>query len=81
MVNHRLINVHHIPGIENPTDLMTKPLHQTIHLKWLVCISMDKDPGPESAGHQGVLRLDPRLPDQDSMLPFLATFPESLHVP
>lgn len=26
-VNHRLIDVHHIPGVENPADLLTKPLH------------------------------------------------------
>ena len=48
MVNWQLIDVHHIPGIENPADLMTKPLHRTIHLKWLTHISMNKDTGPES---------------------------------
>ncbi len=42
-VNCRLINVHHIPGIENPANLLTKPLHYTTHQKWLVWISMHKD--------------------------------------
>jgi len=26
-VNHKLINIHHILGIENPANLLTKPLH------------------------------------------------------
>jgi len=47
-VNQQLIDVHHIPGIENPADLMTKPLQCTIHLKWLTHISMNKDTGPKS---------------------------------
>lgn len=42
-VNRRLIDVHHIPGIENPADLLTKPLHRTIHQKWFVRISMHAD--------------------------------------
>ena len=48
-VNHQLIDVHHIMGVKNPADLMTKLLYHTIHLKWLVRISMDKNPGPKSA--------------------------------
>jgi hypothetical protein len=42
-VNCRLVDVHHIPGVENPADLLTKPLHRVIHQKWLVRISMDQD--------------------------------------
>ncbi len=34
-VNNRLIDIHHIPGTDNPADLLTKPLHRTMHLKWL----------------------------------------------
>ena len=47
-VNHRLIDVHHIPGIENPADLLTKPLHRSTHQKWLLRISMDKDAPDET---------------------------------
>ena len=42
-VNYRLVDVHHIPGIENPADLLTKPLHRVIHQKWLLRISMHQD--------------------------------------
>jgi hypothetical protein len=42
-VNKQLVDVHHIPGIENPANLLTKPLHRSIHLKWLTCISMHND--------------------------------------
>ena len=42
-VNRRLIDVHHILGIENPADLLTKPLHRNIHSKWLTRISMHED--------------------------------------
>jgi hypothetical protein len=42
-INRRLIDVHHITGIENPADLLTKPLHQNIHSKWLTRISMHED--------------------------------------
>jgi hypothetical protein len=60
-VNHRLIDVIHIPGIENPADLLTKPLHRTIHQKWLLRIAMHQDaPDDESiaqdADHGGVSR-------------------------
>jgi hypothetical protein len=37
-VNKSLIDVHHIPGSENPSDLMTKPLHRTIHQKWIALV-------------------------------------------
>jgi hypothetical protein len=43
VVNHRLIDVHHIAGTDNVADLLTKPLHRSIHQKWLLCISMDKN--------------------------------------
>ncbi len=43
MVNKQLIDVHHIPGTKNPVDLLTKPLHCSTHLKWLVYISMHED--------------------------------------
>jgi hypothetical protein len=42
-VNRRLIDVHHIPGVENLANLLTKPLHRTIHQKWLIRISMHED--------------------------------------
>ncbi len=60
-VNHRLIDVIHIPGIENPADLLTKPLHRTIHQKWLLRIAMHQD-APDNnsieqdADHGGVSR-------------------------
>jgi Reverse transcriptase (RNA-dependent DNA polymerase) len=42
-VNNRLIDVHHIPGTENPADLLTKPLLRPTHQKWLERINLDKD--------------------------------------
>lgn len=42
-VNYKLIDVHHIPGSENPADLLTKPLHRNIHNKWLIRLSMHTD--------------------------------------
>ena len=42
-VNRKLIDVHHIPGSENPADLMTKLLHRTIHQKWILQIFMHDD--------------------------------------
>ena len=42
-VNQRLIDVHHIPGCENPADLLTKPLGHTIHQKWLTCIGLHQN--------------------------------------
>jgi hypothetical protein len=43
-VNKRLIDVHHIPGTENPSDLLTKPLQRVIHNKWFSRIGMDQNP-------------------------------------
>ena len=42
-VNCRLIDVLHIPNIENPTDLFTKPLQCVIHFKWLMHLNLNKD--------------------------------------
>jgi hypothetical protein len=42
-VNRRIIDVHHIPGVQNPADLLTKPLQTTIHLKWLQHIRLNVD--------------------------------------
>ena len=40
-VNRHLINVKHIPGVENPSDLLTKPLERVTHEKWLHLIRLD----------------------------------------
>jgi hypothetical protein len=50
-VNDHLIDVHHIPGAENPADLLTKPLHWIIHHIWLTQLSMDTDL-PTKEGHR-----------------------------
>ena len=42
-VNSRTIDVHHIPGIQNPADLLTKPLDKFTHQKWLAMIRLDID--------------------------------------
>jgi hypothetical protein len=42
-VNHRLVDVHHIPSVENPADLLTKPLHRVTHQKWLTRLNMHED--------------------------------------
>jgi hypothetical protein len=42
-VNRRIIDVHHIPGVENPADLLTKPLDKLPHQKWLSIIRLDID--------------------------------------
>jgi hypothetical protein len=47
-VNKRSIDVHHIPGVDNPADLLTKPLAKVIHSKWLTRLRLD-------AGQGGVL--------------------------
>jgi hypothetical protein len=59
-VNRRLVDVLHIPGVENPADLLTKPLHRSIHLKWLTRLNMHLDlpidnalPVPSGQGSQG----------------------------
>jgi hypothetical protein len=40
-VNQRIIDIHNIPGVENPADLLTKPLDKTIHQKWLLQLCMN----------------------------------------
>ena len=40
-VNSRVIDVHHIPGIQNPADLLTKPLDKFTHQKWLTMLRLD----------------------------------------
>jgi hypothetical protein len=42
-VNNRIIDVHHIPRIHNPADLLTKPLERITHQKWLALIRVDID--------------------------------------
>jgi Reverse transcriptase (RNA-dependent DNA polymerase) len=44
-VNSRIIDVHHIPGVDNTADLLTKPLNKIIHAKWLKCLRMDEGQG------------------------------------
>ena len=39
-VNRRLVDVHHIPGTQNPADLLTRPLKRIVHQKWLTHINM-----------------------------------------
>ena len=47
-VNRRLVDVHHIPGTQNPADLLTKPLKRVIHEKWVAHINMHRnDPDSE----------------------------------
>lgn len=40
-VNWHLINVDHITGIKNPSDLHTKLLEKIIHFKWLHILRLD----------------------------------------
>lgn len=40
-VNRRLVDVKHIPGVDNPSDLLTKPLERVTHEKWLHLIRLD----------------------------------------
>jgi hypothetical protein len=47
-VNNCFIDIHHIPGIENPADLFTKPLQRTIHIKWVSRLRIDVDPSNSS---------------------------------
>jgi hypothetical protein len=42
-VNNHVIDVNHIPGLDNPADLLTKPLDKTVHRKWLKRIRLDID--------------------------------------
>jgi hypothetical protein len=40
-VNRGVIDVQHVPGIQNPADLLTKPLAKPTHEKWLTHIRLD----------------------------------------
>jgi hypothetical protein len=51
-VNDKLVDVHHIPGVDNTADVLTKPLNKIIHSKWLKSLRMDE-------GHGGVLEACP----------------------
>jgi hypothetical protein len=42
-VNRQIMRVNHIPRVENPADLLTKPLEKVIHAKWLQWIRLDTD--------------------------------------
>ena len=42
-VNRAVIQIKHIPGVENPADLFTKGLEKLIHCKWLGIIRLDVD--------------------------------------
>jgi hypothetical protein len=42
-INRRVIDVHHILGMQNPADLLTKSLPNVTHLKWLHMIRLDID--------------------------------------
>jgi hypothetical protein len=44
-VQKKLINVMHISGTDNVSDLLTKPLTCVIHQKWLRHLHMDRDQG------------------------------------
>jgi hypothetical protein len=44
-INKELIDVHHVPGSENPSDLLTKPLNKFIHEKWLTTLRLDVGQG------------------------------------
>jgi hypothetical protein len=54
-VNNRVIDVHHIPGIDNPADLLTKPLQRIIHQKWLTLtrLNIDQHTIQTSSGSRG----------------------------
>jgi hypothetical protein len=42
-VNRGMIRIQHVPGVENPADLFTKPLEKNIHCKWLCMLRLDID--------------------------------------
>ena len=42
-VNNRVIDVHHIAGAENPSDLLTKTLDRPTHDKWLLSLRLNVD--------------------------------------
>jgi hypothetical protein len=40
-VNRGVIDVQHIPGVENPADLLTKSLANPTHTKWVNRMRLD----------------------------------------
>jgi hypothetical protein len=54
LVSRRIVDVVHIPGVENPADLFTKPLPRATHEKWLSMIRLHVD-------HGEVLRSDEHI--------------------
>jgi len=48
----RLIDVIHVSNKENIADLLTKPLHRTLHVRWIKMLRLDASQG-------GVLERDP----------------------
>jgi hypothetical protein len=49
-VNAHTIDVHHISGVDNPADLLTRPLNKIIHAKWLKCLRLDAGQGGGVSG-------------------------------
>ena len=52
-VSLRVLDVPHVPGIENVADLLTKPLHHITHQRWVDHLRLASDPG-------GVLDMNPQ---------------------
>jgi len=48
----RLIDIIHVLNEENITDLLTKPLHHTLHVRWIKMLRLDASQG-------GMLECDP----------------------
>ena len=44
-VNSKIIDVHHISGVDNTAYMLTKPLNKIIHAKWLKSLRMDEGQG------------------------------------
>ena len=42
-VNNHVIDVKHIPGIQNSADLFTKPLDKVVHQKWVSSLRLHID--------------------------------------
>lgn len=55
-MNAHAIDIHHISGADNPSDLLTKPLNKIIHTKWLACLRLDVGQGGVSA-EEGVTHI------------------------
>ena len=44
-VNNNLIDLRHVPGTQNISDLLTKPLHRLTQAKWVSMLQLDSDQG------------------------------------